>query len=253
MFFSLDRTKVMSILKNRIVKATAFALALAVTHVCLSAELVRAASARLIARATAPQGGAQGRLVTRGNNPVTVGGNSAKSGETIFSGQSIQTPEGVGATVNLPGLGRVDIAPNSNLTLSFEAGKVNVALASGCIILTANRGNAGSVESGGSTQRTEGDQGGTIDVCSSTTGGAPIVGQGAASAAGAGASGGATAATTAASTGAGGLFGIGTTNTIVLLAATGAIATTSAVLATPCRRGPNPSPGTPRGRNDECR
>lgn len=244
----------MSTLKNRIVKATAFALVLTVTHVCLSAGLVRAASTRLAAKAAAAQGGAQGRLTTRGNNPVTVGGNSARSGETVFSGQSIQTPAGVGATVNLPGIGRVDIAPNSNLTLSFESGKVNVALASGCAILTTDRGSVGSVESGGTTQRTEGEQGGTIDICSSTTpGGAPVVGQGAASAAGAGASGGAAAATTATAASAGGLFGMGTTNTIVLLAAMGSIAAASAVIATPCRRGPNPSPGTPRGRNDECR
>lgn len=237
----------MSILKSRIIKATALGLALTVTHVGLSAELVQAASARLVAKATAAQGGSQGRLTTRGNNPVTVNGNSARSGETIFTGQSIQTPEGVGATVNLPGIGRVDIAPNTNLTLSFEAGKVHVALVSGCVILTANRGNVGSVEAGGSTQRTEGDQGGVIDVCSSATpGGAPIVGQGAASAAGAGASGG-----TAAATAAGGL-GIGTSGIVVLLAATGAVATTTGILISNngCRRGPNPSPGTPRGPND---
>ena len=245
----------MSTLKNRTFKATALVLALAVTHVCLSAELVQAASARLIAKATSPQGGAQGRLVTRGNNPVTVGGNPAKSGETVFSGQSIQTPAGVGATVNLPGVGRVDIAPNSNVTITFEAGKVNVALASGCAILTANRGNAGSVESGGSTQNTEGDQGGVIDVCSSTTGGAPIVGQGAASAAGAGASGGTAATTTAAATAVGTGGGLGTVPALVLTAAS--VATFSVVanrvINPPCRRGPNPSPGEPRGRNDECR
>ncbi|MFL6332204.1 MAG: hypothetical protein ACJ754_02570, partial [Pyrinomonadaceae bacterium] len=168
----------MGTVKSRIVKATAFALVLSVTHLCLSAELVRAATARLVAKATtaAPQGAAQGRLTTRGNNAVTVNGNSAKSGETIFTGQSIQTPAGVGATVNLPGIGHADIAPNSNLTLSFESGKVNVTLASGCVILTANRGNVGSVEVGGTTQRTEGDQGGVIDACSSTTpGAAPLV------------------------------------------------------------------------------
>jgi hypothetical protein len=245
----------MSTLKSRILKATALGLALTVTHLCLSAELVRAAGARLIAKATSAQGGSQGRLTTRGNNPVGVNGNSARSGETIFSGQSIQTPEGVGATVNLPGIGRVDIAPNTNLTLTFEAGKVHVALASGCAILTAGRGSAGSVESGGTTQNTDGDQGGVIDVCASPTpGGAPVVGQGAAAAAGAGASGGAaagTAATTATTAAGGG--GIGTTGTVVLLSALGAVAGASAIIATPCRRGPNPSPGVPRGRNDECR
>ena len=246
----------MSALKSRIVKATAFILVLTVTHVCLSAELVRAAAPRLVAKATAAQGGAQGRLTTRGNNPVNVNGNGAKSGETIFSGQSIQTPAGVGATVNLPGIGRVDIAPNSNLTLSFESGKVNVVLVSGCVILTANRGNVGSVESGGSTQRTEGDQGGVIDICSSTTpGGAPIVGQGAAAAAGAGASGGGAAIGTTAAMAAGTGGGLGTGTALAL---TSAIVGTFAVvgnrvISTPCRRGPNPSPGTPRGVNDECR
>ena len=245
----------MSTLKSRLVKATALGLALAVTHVCLSAELVQAASARLIAKASAAQGGAQGRLTTRGNNPVTVNGNSARSGETIFSGQSIQTPEGVGATVNLPGIGRVDIAPNTNLTLTFEQGKVNVALVSGCVILTANRGNVGSVEGGGRTERTEGDQGGVIDVCSSPTGGAPIFGQGAAAAAGAGSSGVGAAAGTAAATAAGTGGGLGTGTSLALTAAI--VGTFSVVanrvISTPCRRGPNPSPGTPRGRNDECR
>lgn len=239
----------MSNLGNRIVKATAVALVLAVGQVFVSAELVRAASARLAA-GVAPQGAAQGRLTTRGNNPVTLGGNSARSGETVFPGQSVQTPAGVGATVNLPGLGRVDIAPNSNVTLSFGDGKIDVTLVSGCAILTANRGTAGSLESGGSTQRTEGSEGGVLDVCNSTPGAPPIAGQGAAAAAGAGAGGGAAAATAAAATG-GGLFGLGTAGTVGFIASAGII--TAAAVIAPCRRGRNPSQGTPRGRNDECR
>ena len=248
----------MTTLKTSLMKATAFALALAVAHVLLSAGLVRAATSRLINAASSPppQSGPRGRLTTRGNSPVTVAGNGARSGETIFSGQSIQTPEGVGATVDLPGLGRVDIAPNSNVSLTFEAGKLTVALASGCVILTANRGTAGTLESGGTTQQTEADQGGVIDACASMTpGGAPVVGQGAAAAAGAGAGGGTaatTATTAAAASGGGGLFGLGTAGTVgVIAAAVGA--TTAAVILVPCRRGPNPSPGTPRGVNDECR
>ena len=234
----------MSSLKNRIVKATAVGLVLAVTHVFLSAELVRAASARIVA-SVAPQGAAQGRLTTRGNNHVTVNGNSAGSGETVFTGQSIQTPAGVGATVNVPGLGRVDIAPESNLTLSFEAGKINVTLVSGCVVLTANKGTAGSVESGGKTQQTEAEKGGVIDTCDKKLAGAMLPG---AEAAGAGAAGAAGAGTAAAS---GGLFGLGTAGTVGFIAAAGMI--TAAAVIAPCRRGPNPSPGTPRGRNDECR
>jgi hypothetical protein len=237
----------MNALKSRIVKATAVGLVLALTTVCVNAALVRAASSGL-AGSVAPQSGAQGRLVTRGNNPVTVNGNSAHSGETIFSGQTIQTPAGVGATVNLPGIGRVDIAPNSQLTLTFEQGKLTVTLNSGCAILTADRGTAGTLEAGGSSQHTDGTNGGAIDACGPTTpGGAPVVGQGAAAAAGAGS---AAPATTAAAT-SGGLFGLGTPGTIGFIGSA-AIITTTAIVA-PCRRGANPSPGVPRGRNDECR
>ncbi len=43
----------MNNLKNRIIKATALGLALAVAHVCLRAEMVRAATSRLVAAAAA--------------------------------------------------------------------------------------------------------------------------------------------------------------------------------------------------------
>jgi hypothetical protein len=239
----------MNNLRNRAVKAASLALVLAVTHFGLGSELARAATSRLVAR-VAPQSAAQGRLTTRGNNPVTVGGNPARSGETIFSGQSVQTPAGVGATVNLPGLGRVDIAPNSNATLSFGDGKINVNIVSGCAVLTADRGTAGTLEAGGSTQHTEGAEGGVLDVCNNP-GAPPVVGQGAAAAAGAGAGGGAAAATTTAAAASGGLFGLGTAGTVGFVTAAGVI--TAAAIIAPCRRGANPSPGTPRGRNDECR
>ena len=245
----------MSILRGKAAKFVALVLALATVQVYVHADLVKSASARLVSAASWQTH--QGRLTTRGNNPVSVNGNSARSGETIFSGQTIQTPAGVGATVQLPGLGRVDIAPNTNLTLIFEDGKINVALASGCVILTANKGVAGTVQAGDSTQQTDRDKGGVIDVCSSTVpGGAPVVGQGAAAAAGAGSggpvAGGAAAGGAMAGTGpSGGLFGLGTPGTIGFLGAAGII-TATAILA-PCRRGPNPSPGVPRGRNDECR
>jgi hypothetical protein len=213
----------MQFLKSRIVKATAVALVLTVTHLCMSAELVRAQAARLIA-SVAPQGAVQGRLTTRGNNPITVNGNVAQSGETIFSGQSIQTPSGVGATIDLPGLGRVEMAPSTNITLSFESGKINVTLISGCVILTANRGTTGTLRQGDSTRQTDPAKGGTIDTCDSTPAGATIPT-------------------------AGGISTVGKVGLIV--AAAGATATAIALI--PCRRGANPSPGDPRGRNDECR
>jgi hypothetical protein len=212
----------MNSLKNRIVKATAVALVLAVAHLCLNAELVRAQAARLIA-GVAPQTAVQGRLTTKGNNPVTVNGNSARSGETIFSGQSIQTPDGVGATVSLPGLGRVEMAPNTSITLTFESGKINVTLVYGCVVLTADKGTTGTLVEGNSTRRTDPDKGGTIDTCNKKPAGATVP--------------------------AGGISTVGKVGLFV--AAAGAAAAALALI--PCRRGANPSPGDPRGRNDECR
>lgn len=111
-------------------------------------------------------GSISGRLVTSANGTITVNGNSARSGDTIFSGAQIQTPTGVSATVQLGRLGSVDIAANTAVTLTFTDEHVN-----------ANAKQVGT---------------------------------------------------------------------------SGFIAATSAVNA-PCRRGRNPSPGVPRGRNDECR
>jgi hypothetical protein len=229
-------------------RAIALAVALTVLQVYVQAALSDDATKASPATAQAGQS-LKGRLTTRGNNPVTVNGNSAKSGATIFSGQQIQTPAGVGATVQLPGLGRLDIAPNANVTVTFENGKINVAVTSGCVILTAERGTTGTVTAQGTTQQTDPAKGGAIDICTNPAGGAPVIGQGAAGSAGAGAAGTGGAAAGTAAGSAGGLFGLGMPATLAFSAIVGA--TTAAIIASnrpACvPRGANPSPGTPRG------
>src|SRR5438067_4659181 len=142
--------------KKLTLRALALVAALAVLQVYAQAVLVADGLKALHAPTpSATQAVHTGRLTTKGNNPVTVNGNSAKTGETIFSGQQIQTPDGVGATVQLGPLGRVDIAPNTNLTLTFADGRISVNLASGCVILTTNRGVNGTVTTNGATQQTD--------------------------------------------------------------------------------------------------
>ena len=51
---------------------------------------------------------------------VAVNGENAISGGTVFSDSLIATAEGSSATVNLSKLGRVEVAPTSNLKLSFN-------------------------------------------------------------------------------------------------------------------------------------
>jgi hypothetical protein len=244
-------------------KSIALFLVIAMLQICVQADFLRtASSAALTETVNSGQQPLQGRLSTAGNNPVTVNGNSARTGETIFSGQQIQTPAGTGASIDLGSLGRIDMAPNTNLTPVFERGRVTLRLTSGCAILTANKGVAGSVESGTSTTNSDPATGAPVDICIAQTPGAPpVVGQGAASAAGAGAGTAPTAAaagtaaggtTGAAGASGGGLFGLGTKGTAILLASIGGAAIATAAVVVPCRRGRNPSPGTPRGGNDEC-
>lgn len=51
---------------------------------------------------------------------VTVNGENALSGGTLFSDSVITTAEKSNATVNLSKLGRVEVAPNSGMKLSFN-------------------------------------------------------------------------------------------------------------------------------------
>lgn len=241
---------------KRILKAVSFVLTFSLVQVYVQADLLPSSGKAPLTAVGQGGGDVTGRLTTRGNNPVTVNGNSARSGETILSGAQIQTPPGVGATVQLGPLGRVDVAPETVLNIAYTADGITVNVTSGCLILTSGQGKTGTVTtSQGGTERTSAP-GAPLDICvSRVAGAAPVVGQGAAANAGAGAGGGAAAASgggaAAAGGGGGGLFGLGTTGTILLASA--AAAGVAAAIIVPCRRGPNPSPGTPRGRNDECR
>lgn len=86
-----------------------------------------------------------GKLTTRGSKPVIVNGNKVNAGTAIFSGAQIQSPENVGATVDLGTLGRLDLAPKTDITLTFSAGNVAVELRAGYVVLTTQKGVKGYV------------------------------------------------------------------------------------------------------------
>ncbi|MET0646187.1 MAG: hypothetical protein ABW208_06160 [Pyrinomonadaceae bacterium] len=159
----------MKIHKSRTTKAVAIALA-AVLQVYASGGFALAAPEEVGAVVVAPSPQAQGRLTTTGDNPVAVNGNNARTGETIFSGQQIQTPAGTTATVQLPGLGSVEIRPGSNVTLTFGEGKINVVVISGCVRLAADAGVTGTVQSKGKTITTDSDDR-VIEICDDAAGG----------------------------------------------------------------------------------
>jgi hypothetical protein len=86
-----------------------------------------------------------GTLRTRDNKPVLVNGNKVSSGTTILSGARIQSPNKVGATVDLASLGRLDFAPDTDFVVTFDAGKVSVRLKAGYVVLTTRKGISGIV------------------------------------------------------------------------------------------------------------
>lgn len=86
-----------------------------------------------------------GKLRTRNNKPVTVNGAKLSSGASIRSGTQIQCPEKIGATVDLGNVGRLDIAPQSDVTVIFDATKISVQLKAGYVVLTTNQGVTGTV------------------------------------------------------------------------------------------------------------
>ena len=80
------------------------------------------------------------RLTTRNNQPITINGLSASTGASILTGATIETGADQSATVNLGSLGRLDIAPNTKLVLTYDdKGNVKAMLVYGCIILVAKK------------------------------------------------------------------------------------------------------------------
>lgn len=178
----------------------------------------------LAARVTAVPQQFVARLTTRNNQPITVNGLSASTGASILTGATIETGADQSATVNLGSLGRLDIAPNTKLVLTYDdKGNVKAMLVYGCVILAAKKKTTGEVATEqGSAGKTDPAAGGVLDVCFPQGATAPQIGQGAAAAAGAGAG----ASTAPVATGGGGLFGLGRAATIAIFAGIGAVALT---------------------------
>ncbi|MGI8811256.1 MAG: hypothetical protein ACR2IH_01850 [Pyrinomonadaceae bacterium] len=99
---------------------------------CLSLSLL--ATCSLVALANS--GKVSGELTVAGNgvnqsNFVLVNGESAQSGRSIFSSSTIATPEGATAVVGFGKLGKIEIASNSNLSLTFDEKGISGNLTSG--------------------------------------------------------------------------------------------------------------------------
>jgi hypothetical protein len=77
----------------------------------------------------APGAKASGELTVSGN--VTVNGQKVISGGTLFSDSVINTADNSSASVSVSKLGRVELAPNSSLRISFSATSITALLEAG--------------------------------------------------------------------------------------------------------------------------
>ncbi len=178
----------MNLRYQKLTTATALLVTLAVGQLYVGITFAEANSGLSVSGAVPVA--LMGVLTTTNNKPILVNGANAISGATIPSGATIETPDGVGATIRLGPLGSLCIAPNTKLSLQFDQqGKlVGVILTQGCVILRTSKNVAGTINGPqGVIGQIAAATGGSLDVCL-RQGAAPSINQGAAVDAGAGAS-----------------------------------------------------------------
>jgi hypothetical protein len=105
---------------------------------------------------------AAGELSVTGN--VSINGTSAISGATIFSESKIKTARNGMATVNLGKLGRVQLGPESEMTLRFADGNVGGNLTSGRAVVSTPAGVAISVATAEGVATADGKNASTLTV-----------------------------------------------------------------------------------------
>jgi hypothetical protein len=113
--------------------------------------------------ALAAPGKAAGELTVSGKNVngespfVLVNGETARSGRSVFSGSTITTPETSSAVMNLGKIGKIELAPATSLTLTFDekgifgdltSGKVTVLGASENVAIKTINGNTVHLSAG---------------------------------------------------------------------------------------------------------
>lgn len=132
---------------QRISSVLALLLVFCISQVYLGVSFAQPEAATAVSSAPASQvSDAPGILTTVGNKPITVNGTASITGTTILSGASIETPDGVGATVSLGFRGSLQIEPNAKLTLTFQVDRIDVLLLQGCVTLNANKGVTGEID-----------------------------------------------------------------------------------------------------------
>jgi hypothetical protein len=105
---------------------------------------------------------AAGELSVTGN--VAINGTSAITGATVFSESKIKTANNGMATVNLGKLGRIQLGPDSEMTLRFAEGTIGGNLTAGRAVVSAPAGVAVSVVTAEGVAAADGKNASTLTV-----------------------------------------------------------------------------------------
>lgn len=112
------------------------AAACALTAVLTATSMVALASPGRIAAELTVSGRS-----SNGDDPVVfVNGEASRSGRTIFSSSTVSTPEETTATIGIGKTGRLELAPNSSVSLIFDNQAVDAELTAGTLTVLGSLG-----------------------------------------------------------------------------------------------------------------
>lgn len=126
-------------------------------HRALSMCLVVAMVATYSMVALANSGKVAGELIVTGTTVngetpvVSVNGESAKTGRSVFSSSTIATPENASAIINVGRAGKIELAPNTVLTVNFTEKGISGDLAAGKVTVLGASKNVGIRTADGKT------------------------------------------------------------------------------------------------------
>ncbi len=123
----------------------------------------------LVSTSALAQTAKSGELTVAGS--VMINGTQAISGATVFSESKIKTARLSGATINLGKMGRIQLGPESEMTLRFTDGNIGGNLTAGRAVVSAPAGVSISVATAEGIATADGKQASalTIDVTCGNT------------------------------------------------------------------------------------
>ncbi len=125
-----------------------------VLSMCLSVAIIATYSTVALAGSDKVAGeiSISGKTANGENLFVKINGENAQSGRSIFTGSTVATPENASVVVNLGKAGRIELAPNTIMRLSFDEKAVAGDLSAGRVTvlnslnsMTVNTSNGKSV------------------------------------------------------------------------------------------------------------